>query len=81
MNINIKDTLLLSDNNEYVVINKLNYNDKTYLFLVSKNMEDIKFCYQDNDEVVLVENSDTIKNLMALFLKDLVKQANEVSSN
>ncbi len=81
MNINIKDTLLLSDNNEYVVINKLNYNEKTYLFLVNKNMEDIKFCYQDNDEVVLVENSDTIKNLMALFLKDLVKKANEVSSN
>ncbi len=78
MNINVKDTLLLSDNNEYVVISKLNYDNKIYLLLISKNMQDIKFCYQDNDEVVIVDDSDVIKNLMALFLKDLAAQANNL---
>lgn len=78
MNIKVKDTLLLSDNNEYVVISKLNYDNKIYLLLTNKNMQDIKFCYQDNDEVVIVDDSDVIKNLMALFLKDLAAQANNL---
>ena len=38
MNIDIKDVITLDDNNEYVVVNKVNYNDKNYYYL--RDMED-----------------------------------------
>ena len=37
MIINIKDTLTLDDNNEYVVISKINYESKNYYYLLDKN--------------------------------------------
>ena len=37
MTINIKDTLTLDDNNEYVVVSKINVDDKNYFYLIDKN--------------------------------------------
>ena len=34
MNIDIKDTLMLDDKNEYVVVSKINVKDKYYYYLV-----------------------------------------------
>ena len=38
------------DDNEYVVVSKVNYKDKFYYYLVNmKNDGDLKFCYEDGE--------------------------------
>lgn len=66
--INIKDTLVLDDDNEYVVVSKANYNDKIYYYIINnKYNSDFKFCYQENDELVEIEDDKLIKELIPLF--------------
>ena len=79
--IDIKDTIALSDNNEYVVVSKANYNDKVYYYLIDKNDSgNIMFCYQDNNQLVELTDKDLIVKLLPLFLeasknelKDIIK--------
>ena len=48
MNISIMDVLTLEDKNEYVVVSKVLYEDKNYMFLVdinnNKNIIKLKSC-------------------------------------
>lgn len=70
--INTKDTLVLDDDNEYVVVSKANYNDKTYYYIINSNdNSDFKFCYQDNDELVEIEDYKLIKELIPLFFNNV----------
>lgn len=70
--INIKDTLVLDDDNEYVVVSKTNYNDKSYYYIINnKDNSDFKFCYQDNDELVEIEDDNLIKELIPLFFNSV----------
>lgn len=70
--INIKDTLVLDDDNEYVVVSKTNYKDKTYYYIINNNdNSDFKFCYQDNDELVEIEDDNLIKELIPLFFNSV----------
>ena len=69
--IDIKDTIALSDNNEYVVVSKANYNDEVYYYLIDKNDSgNIMFCYQDNNQMVELTDKDLIVKLLPLFLKE-----------
>ena len=75
MLINIKDTLLLDDNIEYVVVSKANYNGKNYYYLLDKTHTNAKFCYEKGeDSLVDVENNDLIKKLLPLFIKSTKKE-------
>ena len=75
MIINIKDTLNLDDDNEYVVISKINYENKYYYYLIDKNVNtNVKFCYQDNDELVEINDKNLITKLLPLFLEVLKKE-------
>ena len=77
MIINIKDTLTLDDNNEYVVISKINNNNKNYYYLLDKNKNDNpKFCYEDNDELVEIDDRDLIAKLLPLFVEIAQKEVN-----
>ena len=68
--IDIKDTIALSDNNEYVVVSKANYNDEVYYYLIDKNDSgNIMFCYQDNNQMVELTDKDLIVKLLPLFLE------------
>ena len=70
--INIKDTLVLDDDNEYVVVSKANYNDKIYYYIINNNdNSDFKFCYQENDELVEIEDDKLIKELIPLFFNSV----------
>ena len=70
MTINIKDSLALDDNNEYVVISKINYETKNYYYLLDKNNEkNLKFCYEDNEELVEVDDKKLATKLLPLFVK------------
>ena len=74
MNINIRDILELSDNNRYIVVSKVFYDGKDYLYLVDVNDNDnLKFCYLDKDEIVEISDKDINTRLLPLFL-DKVKE-------
>ena len=70
MNINIKDILTLSDNNKYIVVSKVYYNDKDYLYLVDvDNNNNLKFCYLDSDELVEINDKELNTKLLPLFFE------------
>ena len=76
MNIDIKDIITLSDNNEYVVVSKTDYQDKIYYYLIDKNNnENIKFCVENNENKSLLEIEDTsiIQQLLPLFVESTSK--------
>lgn len=73
MNINIKDVLTLDDNNKYVVVSKVYYDGKDYLYLVDiNNNTNLKFCYVDNEEIIESNDKDLNTKLVPLFF-DKVK--------
>ena len=77
MTINIKDTLMLDDNNEYVVVSKTFYNDKDYYYLTDKkNFNNIKICYQDADDLVESNDKELNTKLLPLFLMDAKNEFN-----
>lgn len=70
MIINIKDTLFLEDNNEYVVVSKIDYENKKYYCLIDiNNSENLKFCYQENDELVELNDKELNTELLPFFYK------------
>lgn len=77
MTINIKDALTLDDNNEYVVISKINYEGKNYYYLLDKNdKENFKFCYEDDEELVEIEDKELNTKLLPLFVEVAQKEVN-----
>lgn len=75
MIINIKDTLTLSDNNQYVVISKINYDNKNYYYILDKNnSQNVKFCYKDNEELVEIDDKELITKLLPLFIETAQKE-------
>ena len=75
MIINIKDTLKLDDENEYVVINKVYYNNKNYYYLLDKkNYSNTLFCYEENDELVEINDKELTTKLLPLFVEVAQKE-------
>ena len=72
MGIDIKDIITLSDDNEYVVVSKTDYQNQIYYYLMDKNSkENIKFCVENssNSSLIEVEDKELIQRLLPLFLK------------
>lgn len=76
MTINIKDTLILDDNNEYIVVSKIAYDNKHYFYLLDKNNNDVKFCYEEGEELVEIEDKKLTTKLLPLFLEAAQKEVN-----
>lgn len=69
MIIDINDTLVLDDNNEYIVASKTNYENKTYYYLLDKNDNiNFAFCYEENNKLVEVNDNKLVANLLPLFI-------------
>lgn len=71
MNIEIKDTVTLDDNNDYVVVSKTLYENKNYIYLIdTNNITNVKFCYEnvENNSLIEVDDQELIKKLLPLFL-------------
>lgn len=85
MNIDIKDVITLDDNNEYVVVNKVNYNDKNYYYLIDmEDSENLMFCYEDNGDLVEVKDKELTAKLLPLFLEksnDIINELMKENSN
>ena len=72
MNIDIKDTLILDNNKQYIVISKANYNNQTYYYIVEETNKnnDTKFCYQRNDELIEITDNELIKKIVPLLVEN-----------
>ena len=76
MDIDIKDIITLSDDNEYVVASKINYQDSIYYYLIDKdNNKNLKFCVEklENQSLIEVEDKNLIQKLLPLFLESSIK--------
>lgn len=70
MIIGLKDILTLDDKNDYLVVSKINYENKTYYYLVDiNNNENLKFCYEENSELIEIEDKELTTKLLPMFLK------------
>lgn len=75
MIINIKDTLTLNDSNQYVVISKVNCSNKNYYYLLDKNNNsNLKFCFEDNEKLVEINDEKLISKLLPLFVEAAQKE-------
>lgn len=70
MNVEVKDVLTLSDQKEYMVMGMINHRGRDYMYIVDiHDSKNIKFCYQDNDELVVIKDQELISLLLPLLLK------------
>ena len=72
MEIEYQDIITLSDNNEYLVASKVNYNDSQYIYLVDINdNKNLKFAEIENNclisELDSILDEELINNLIPLF--------------
>ena len=78
----ITDILTLSDDNEYIIASKVNYDYKIYLCLVDiNNNKNVKFCYLDNDEVVIVKKENLSNVLVLKLLNEMTKTFKKLKDN
>lgn len=72
--IDVRDSLTLSDNNEYLVVSKFDYNGKIYYYLSDiKNIGRVKFCYLENTETLVeVTDNKLIQKLMLIAVKNMI---------
>ena len=72
----IKDVVILEDNNKYVVASKINYEGKEYYYLVDiNNPSNLMFCYSENDTMVELDDKELTTKLLPLFYeacKDII---------
>ena len=69
---NIKELVTLSDDNEYQVISKTNYEGLVYYYLVDMNdISNIKFLYENGDKLTEVDDPDLINRLLPRLLEEI----------
>ena len=72
MNIDEKDIIVLSDNNNYIVVKKATVNDINYYYISDiNNKENIKFLYEDGNELVEIDNQNTLDNVIVKMFNDI----------
>ena len=72
MNIDEKDIITLSNDVKYIVVKKWIYNDKFYFYIDEiDNPVEVKFLYEDNNELVEIEDENHIKTLVDMMLPEI----------
>ena len=83
MNINEKDIIILNDNNSYIVVKKIDYNNKKYYYISDiNNKENIKYLYEDGNELVEIEDEQELENVIikmyeTVDIDDLLRELKE----
>lgn len=74
--IEIKDVVTLSDQNEYQVVSKVDFEYRIYYYLVDINeISNVKFLYENNDKLTEVEDEELVSKLLPMFyneIKDII---------
>ena len=67
----INDIVKLDDNNEYVIVSKINYENINYYYLADiNNFNNVLFLYENKDELKEVSNIELLKKIMPLLYKE-----------
>lgn len=75
----IRDVVVFDDDKEYVIASKVEYNNKTYLYLSDvNNSGKVMFGYLDSDDIVEIKDSKLIKELLPMFLESSKDVINEI---
>lgn len=83
MNINEKDIIILNDDNHYIVVKKAVLNNINYYYISDINNKDnIKFLYEDGNELVEIDNQNTLDNVIvemfnSIDLDDFLREIKE----
>lgn len=68
----IKDIVTLSDQNEYQVVSKTEYEGIIYYYLVDINeISNIKFLYENGDRLTEVDDPELVKLLLPKFFYEI----------
>lgn len=79
MLININDIVTLSNGNEYLVTNKIHYEEKDYFLIINMNDNtDFKTVVIDGFDFVVVKDELLIKKLILLFNKQNIERKDEI---
>jgi hypothetical protein len=71
--LNIGDTVVLEDKCEYAITSKCYYEEKLYYYMIDiHNSENIKFCYEDNGDLVEINDGDKIQEMLPLFVNKYI---------
>lgn len=66
--IEIGDLLTLSNNKEYIVLKQIAFDDKTYLYLISKDgISNILIACVDKQQITVVKNDELLHKLLLKF--------------
>ena len=77
--IEIRDSLVLDNNLEYIVTSKANYENKQYLLLVNPETNYLKFGYESNGNFIETDNKALMRKLMPSFYRETKKIIDEIS--
>ena len=72
----IKEIVTLSDQNDYQVVSKVDYEYRIYYYLVDINdISNVKLLYENGDKLTEVDDSELVSTLLPMFyneIKDLI---------
>lgn len=72
MDILENDVIVLSDDNSYLVVRKIQYNMQTFYYVADiKNHGIVKFLYECGDQLIEVEDNNLIDNVIAEIMKTI----------
>ena len=81
MNIEIKDTLTLTDNIEYTVVSKINFQDEIHYLLVGvttdANREPKHFKHLEDGNLMEITDKEVKERLFPLFFQEAMKHVTE----
>lgn len=72
MNLNENDIIKLSDNNIYLILSKVLYNDFYYFYIVDiLNNSNFKIVSIESDNIIEIKDSKTLDEVIKLMIFDL----------
>lgn len=72
MDIQEKDVIVLSDDNSYLVVRKINYNNNKFYYVADINNHGIvKILYEFGNQLFEVEDENLIENIISEIIKTI----------
>lgn len=72
MDIQERNVIVLSDDNSYLVVRKITYNNQLFYYVSDINNHGIvKILYEFGNELVEVDDENLIENIVAEFMKTI----------
>ena len=72
MNIDEKDIIILDDDHHYLVVKKIDYENTKYYYVSDLDEKgNVKFLYEDNNELVEIEDKKTLDKIIVEMYENI----------